>query len=74
MINSTIDNGKCINSVHILQEWTLPKIRLKWQKCCPPEKVEEFSQEHIKMLKNTIQDNFFLKHQITIFAFRKIDI
>lgn len=40
----------------------------------PPEKVEEFSQEHIKMLKNTIQDNFSLKHQIAIFAFRKIDI
>lgn len=36
-----------------------------------PEKVEEFSKEHLEMLKSMTDDNFTIKHQIVIFSFNK---
>jgi ubiquinone/menaquinone biosynthesis C-methylase UbiE len=35
------------------------------------EEAQRFSDEHIKMLKNITDDNFTLKHQISIFCFEK---
>lgn len=37
-----------------------------------PEKVEEFSKEHLKKLKEMTADNFKLVHQIAIFTLKKI--
>ena len=36
------------------------------------QEVERFSKEHLKMLENITDNNFSLKHQISIFCFEKI--
>ena len=37
------------------------------------EETENFSKEHLEMLKSLTKDNFTLKHQIAIFCFEKIN-
>lgn len=36
-----------------------------------PEKAEEFSNEHLELLKSITNDNFEILHQIAIFSFKK---